>query len=152
VSSESWQKIQERKYSMIRSLGAGLRGQGVLQGIVSIVLILMAPDLGAALFGAGVNVPALRITLGAVFFHSLFLSLLIFLFYLEMYGQASLATLVFFAVNLAASIVIALTADQYLLGTSYLAGGVAGSACAGFFLGRALKRFDQILFIRASRS
>jgi uncharacterized membrane protein len=152
VSSESWQKIQERKYSMIRSLGAGLRGQGVLQGIVSIVLILMAPDLGAALFGAGVNVPALRITLGAVFFHSLFLSLLIFLFYLEMYGQASLSTLVFFAVNLAVSIVIALTADQHLLGTSYLAGGVAGSACAGFFLGRALKRFDQILFIRASRT
>ncbi|MGA2642734.1 MAG: exopolysaccharide Pel transporter PelG, partial [Spirochaetia bacterium] len=85
VSSEPWQKIQERKYTMIRSLGAGLRGQSVLQGIVSIVLILAAPNLGTALFGPGVNVPALRITLGAVFFHSVFLSLLIFLFYLELY-------------------------------------------------------------------
>jgi uncharacterized membrane protein len=152
VSFEPWQKIQERKYAMIRSLGAGLRGQSVLQGIVSIVLILVAPVLGPAFFGQGVNVPALRITLGAVFFHSLFLSLLIFLFYLEMYGRAALSTLVFFAINMAASMGIALAADSHLLGLSYLAGGITGSLCAGIFLVRALKRFDQILFIRASRT
>src|SRR5208337_2467504 len=35
VNSEPFQKIQEKKYAMIRSLGAGLRGQGVLQAIVS---------------------------------------------------------------------------------------------------------------------
>jgi uncharacterized membrane protein len=152
VNAEPYQKIQERKYLMIRSLGAGLRGQSVLQGIVSIVLVLAAPTIGPALFGAGMNVPALRITLVAVFFHSVFLSLLIFLFYLEMYGKAALSTLVFFAVNAAASVGIAWAADTRLLGTSYLAGGVFGSLCAGIFLTRALKRFDQILFIRASRT
>jgi uncharacterized membrane protein len=151
VSSEPYQKIQERKYAMIRSLGAGVRGQGVLQGIVSIVLILIAPVLGPSLFGPGVNVPALRITLGAVFFHSLFLSLLIFLFYLEMYGMAAASTLVFFAVNLAASVSIAVSGDTRLLGTSYLAGGIAGSICAAVFLIQVLKRFDHILYTRAAQ-
>lgn len=152
VNAEPFQKIQEKKYAMIRSLGTGLRGQGVLQAIVSVVLILTAPILGPSLFGQGVNVPALQVTLGAVFFHSLFLSLLIFLFYLEMYGKAALSTLVFFAVNLAASVGIALVGSTSLLGTSYLAGGIAGDLVAAVFLVRSLRRFDHILFIRAARS
>ena len=38
---------------MIRSLGAGLRGQGALQAIVSAVLILAAPTLGPSFSGRG---------------------------------------------------------------------------------------------------
>jgi uncharacterized membrane protein len=151
VNSEPFQKIQEKKYVMIRSLGTGLRDQGVLQAIVSLVLILTAPMLGPALFGQGINVSALQLTLGAVFFHSLFLSLVIFLFYLEMYGKAAVSTLVFFGVNLGASMAIAFMGNTRLLGTSYLAGGIAGDVVAAVFLVRSLKRFDQILFIRASR-
>jgi uncharacterized membrane protein len=151
IASETFQKIQEKKYSMIRGLGAGLRGQAALQGSVSAVLILAAPTLGPALFGPGINVASLRMTLAAVFFHALFLTLLIFLFYLELYGRAAVSTLVFFLVNLSASIGIALMGDVRLLGTSYLVGGVLGSVVAGVFLLRALRRFDHILFIRASR-
>ena len=98
------------------------------------------------------NVPALQVTLGAVFFHSLFLSLLIFLFYLEMYGTAALAALTFFGVNLGASLGIALLGSTRLLGTSYLAGGIAGDFAAAIFLLRSLRRFDHILFIRAARN
>jgi polysaccharide biosynthesis protein PelG len=152
VSSDTFQRIQEKKYAMIRSLGAGLRGQAALQGIVSAVLILSAPTLGPAIFGPGIHVQALRATLAAVFFHALFLSLLIFLFYLELYGRAALSTLVFFAVNLAASVAIARMGDLRLLGLSYLLGGALGSAVAGVFLVHALRRFDHLLFIRASRS
>lgn len=151
VASETFQKIQEKKGAMIRSLGQSLRGQGLLQMIVSVVLILAAQRLGPALFGQGVNVQALRVTLAAVFFHSLFLSLLIFLFYLEMYGRAVIATLVFFSVNLAASVGIALLGDVRLLGASYLLGGVVGTIVAGLFLARSLSRFDHTLFIRAAR-
>jgi uncharacterized membrane protein len=151
IGSGSYQQIQERKYAMIRSLGEAMRGQGLLQLIVSVTLILVAPVLGPALFGTGMNVPALRITLAAAFFHSLFLSLLIFLFYLEHYGRAAAAALVFFAVNCAASILIAALGDARLLGTSYLAGGILGSIVAGTFLVRALRRFDHTLYMRASR-
>ena len=152
VASDTFQRIQEKKYAMIRSLGAGLRGQAALQGIISVVLVLAAPTLGPAIFGPGINIPALRATLAAVFFHALFLSLLIFLFYLELYGRAAVSTLVFFVVNLAASVAIAQIGDLRLLGLSYLLGGALGSAAAGLFLARALRRFDHILFIRASRN
>jgi polysaccharide biosynthesis protein PelG len=151
VASDTFQKIQEKKFAMIRSLGTGLRGQAALQGIVSVVLILAAPTLGPALFGPGVNVAALRATLAAVFFHALFLSLLIFLFYLELYGRAAASALVFFVVNLAGSAAIAVLGDLRLLGASYLAGGAIGSVVAGLFLQSALRRFDHILFCRASR-
>jgi uncharacterized membrane protein len=152
LSTKPLQKIQEKKYAMIRSLRKGLGGQTSLQAIVSGVLVLTAPALGPALFGAGVNVPALRFTLAAVFFHSLFLSLLIFLFYLELYGKAALCSLVFFTVNLCASLGIAGAGAVSLLGVSYLAGGIAGNGAAALFLVRDLRRFDHIMFIRAARS
>jgi len=151
IGSESYQKIQERKYAMIHSLGDSLRSQALLQLIVSATLILAAPAIGLALFGPGMNVPVLRVTLAAAFFHSLFLSLLIFLFYLEHYGRAAAAALVFFAVNCAASIAIAVFGETRLVGLSYLAGGLLGSVVAGIFLVRALRMFDHTLFIRASR-
>jgi len=119
---------------------------------VSGTLVLAAPVLGPALFGSGINIPALRISLAAAFFHSLFLSLMIFLFYLEHYGRAAAATLVFFGVNCAASILTAVLADTRLLGVSYLAGGIMGSIAAGVFLVRALRRFDHTMYIRASHT
>ncbi len=92
----------------------------------------------------------LRVTLAAVFFHSLFLSLEIFLFYLELYGRASLAALVFFAVNLGASVAVGRIGGPDLLGASYLVGGAVGSLAAAIFLSRALRTIDRTLFIRAS--
>ncbi len=150
LSTEPWQGIQEKKRAMTGSLWAGLREQSILQLICTTVLILLAPDIGRALFGASMNIPVLRITLAAVFFHSLFLSLMIFLFYLELYGRASLSALVFFAVNLGASLVVGWLGNPGLLGASYLAGGAAGSLAAAIFLSRSLRAIDRTLFVRAS--
>ncbi len=150
ISSEPWQRIQEKKQAMIRSLSAGLREQSLLQLICSAALILVAPIVGKALFGPSVSIPALRITLAAVFFHSLFLSLMIFLFYFELYGRALLSTFVFFGVNLAASAATAWLGATELLGLSYLIGGAAGCLAAALLLSRSIKRIDRTLFIRAA--
>lgn len=150
LSTGTWQAIQERKRSMARSLWAGLREQSLLQLICTVVLIVLAPQVGGALFGPTLRIPVLRITLAAVFFHSLFLSLMIFLFYLELYGRASLAALVFFVVNLASSLVLGWIGGPDLLGASYLAGGAAGSLAAAIFLSRSLRTIDRTLFIRSS--
>jgi uncharacterized membrane protein len=150
IASEPWLRIQEKKQAMIRSLSTGLREQSLLQLICTAVLVLLAPIIGRGLFGSSVSIPALRITLAAVFFHSLFLSLMIFLFYLELYGRAFLAVFVFFAVNLAASAATAWLGNTDLLGLSYLLGGAAGCSAAGVFLARSIKRIDRTLFIRAS--
>jgi uncharacterized membrane protein len=150
VSTGTWQKIQEKKAVMIRSLGEGLREQSLLQGLVSATLIVFAPAVGGALFGPALDVTVLRVTLGAVFLHSLFLSLMVFLFYLELYDRAFIAALVFFAVNLAVSLALALTVGKHLLGAGYVAGGGAGCLTAWAFLSRSIRRIDRTLFIRAS--
>jgi uncharacterized membrane protein len=151
MSAENWQRIQERKRAMIVSLGVGLREQSILQAIVSVTLVLGAPVLARVLFGAGVDVFTLRLTLAAVWLHSLFLTLIIFLFYLEFYDRAFLAAAAFLVVNLGASFATVLLGDPRLLGASYVAGGAAGCAVAGIFLARAIRRIDRTILLRATR-
>jgi peptidoglycan biosynthesis protein MviN/MurJ (putative lipid II flippase) len=74
----------------------------------------------------------------------------VFLFYLELYDRAFIAALVFFAVNLAVSLALALTVGEHLLGAGYVAGGAAGCLTAWVFLSRSIRRIDRTLFIRAS--
>jgi polysaccharide biosynthesis protein PelG len=150
VGADSWQRIQEKKSAMIRSLVVGLREQCLLQGIVSATLILLAPMISQAIFGPGVSAVTLRLTLAAVYLHSVFLGLMVFLFYFELYDRAFLSTLAFFAVNLAVSLPMALMGDTRLLGLSYIAGGAAGCAVAGAFLSRSIRTIDRTIFIRAS--
>lgn len=150
IGQESWTGIIRNKQQMIRTMNAGIREQSILQGICSLTLVLLAPAIGHALFGDTVSVSALRMTLGAVYFHALFLTLMIFLFYFELYSQAVMAVIVFFAVNAAASLGIGMLGGTRLLGLSYLVGAVAGSAVAGVLLSRSVRRIDRTLFARAS--
>jgi uncharacterized membrane protein len=150
LGKESWNGIIRSKQMMLRTMSAGVREQSVLQGICSLTLIILAPAIGHALFGDSVDVSALRLTLGAVFFHALFLTLMIFLFYFELYEQAVAAVLVFFAVNVTASLVIGMMGAARFLGLSYLAGGIAGSVAAGVLLSLSARRIDRTLFARAA--
>lgn len=76
--------------------------------------------------------------------------MMIFLFYLELYVQAVAAVLVFFAVNVTASLAIGMTGAARFLGLSYLAGGIAGSVVAGVLLSLSARRIDRTLFARAA--
>jgi uncharacterized membrane protein len=151
LNGGTYQKIQEKKYAMIRVMNSGLRGQILLQGICTAVALLLAPVIGQEVFGGGVNIPILRLTLAAVFFHSLFLSLIIFLFYFELYARAFASTLAFFAVNLIASLCIAFAGSGDLAGVSYLAGGIGGCIVAGALLARSASRMDKLIFAKSAR-
>lgn len=150
LGKESWTGIIRSKQMMLRTMSAGLREQSILQAICSVTLIILAPAIGHALFGDSVDASALRLTLGAVFFHALFLTLMIFLFYFELYVQTVAAVLVFFAVNVTASLAIGMMGATRFLGLSYLAGGVAGSVVAGVLLSLSARRIDRTLFARAA--
>jgi uncharacterized membrane protein len=151
LGAGTYRKIQEKKYAMIGSLGRGVREQMVLQGIATAALLILAPTVVPALFGPGVSLAAVRLTLGAVFFHAAFLTLMIFLFYFELYGAACASALVFFLVNLGASLATALAGARSLAGMSYLAGAAAGTAAAAALLARATPHIDRILFARSTR-
>jgi polysaccharide biosynthesis protein PelG len=146
----TYHEIQEKKYAMIRTMWGGLREQTVVQGIASAALLILAPIVVPALFGPGVSIPAVRLTLAAVFFHAAFLSLMIFLFYFELYPAAFIAALTFFLVNLGGSAATALAGARGLAGLSYLAGGAAGTAVALAYLMTSVPRVDRILLARSA--
>lgn len=147
-----YEEIQARKRTAASAMWSGLREQGILQAVCTAVLVLLAPQIVQSVFGGGIDVAVLRLTLVAVFFHSLFLCLLIFLFYLEMHAQAFLSSVVFFLVNLASSLAIALAGATGLLGGSYLLAAAVGSMVAFRFLVRAADRIDRLLFLRATQT
>jgi len=143
-------EIQTRKRMANAVMWNGLREQGILQAVCTVMLALVAPEIVRVLFAGQVDVTVLRTTLVAVFFHSLFLCLLIFLFYLEIHFKAFLSALTFFLVNLAVSLAIGAAGATGLLGGGYLLGAMAGSGAAVAFLARSAGRIDRILFLRAS--
>jgi uncharacterized membrane protein len=147
----TYQRIQEKKYQMIRVMNTGLYELALLQGISTIVAVLLAPAISSGLFGGGVSVPILRLTLIAVFFHAVFLCLMILLFYFQLFPQALLSVSAFFIVNLAASLALARFRLESLVGGSYMAGGIAGCAVAISLLGPFAARIDRIIFMRSAK-
>ena len=143
-------RIRENKYAVVQQLRRSLREQSVFQGILILVLILLAPTLARALFAGGMDVTVFRLTLAAVFFHFLFMTLMTFLFYLELYAQACLASLVFFLVNAAATAIMVLTGGTGVAGLSYLLGGAAGCAAAARLLFSRVRTVDRTIYVRYS--
>jgi uncharacterized membrane protein len=150
-----YHKLQSIKYKIIANLKTGFREQCLFQGIFTLLLILAAPLLVAAdsekIFIGGIrNMLVFRITLGATFFHLIFLTIVIFLFYLQRFKLAFFSTLCFFLVNLCGAVVIALWGTENTLGLSYLAAGVVGSLLGTRFLFRSAQKLDNAVFLIAS--
>ncbi|MBN1699225.1 MAG: exopolysaccharide Pel transporter PelG [Spirochaetales bacterium] len=144
-----YNKIQEKKKRMIRSMKNGLIEQTLFQAIFTFVIILLAGDIARYLTD-GMDTSIFRITLGAVFFHLLLLTISIFLYYIQLYRQAFIASLVFFTVNFFGSLVIVASGTSGFFGLSYLAAGIIASAVGGSFLVPSIYRFDRRIFLRAA--
>ncbi len=150
-----YQKLQKLKYKLIASLKKGLREQCVFQGIFTLTLILIAPMLVMAdteklLVGGITNITVFRITLGATFFHLIFLTIIIFLFYLQRFRLAFFSTFCFFIINLCGSLLIALWGNENILGVSYLAAGLISCLLGGVFLFSSAGKIDNAVFLIAS--
>ncbi len=149
LSHGRYDAILEQKVRLQAEMRTCLTEQSLFQGVLTVFLLLAAPALTAALFQNAVDSSILRVTLTAVFFHLLFLTALTLLFYLEMYAQAFLASLVFFCLNLALSVLTARFGGG-LFGLSYLISGCAASLTAILYLRLALGRIDRLIYARYS--
>ncbi|MBN2049192.1 MAG: exopolysaccharide Pel transporter PelG, partial [Spirochaetales bacterium] len=138
--------IQRRKYRLISRANRGIREQCIFQGLITTGLILAAPRLQIALLGGIVSLSVMGITLAAVFFHLTCLTLVNFLFYLEMYRRAFYATLTFAVVNTVVSLLSSLSSVTTLAGLGYLAGGIAGSAVAFIAFRASIRKMDRLVF------
>jgi uncharacterized membrane protein len=145
-----YNKIQQKKKNVIRSMKNGLFEQALFQAIFTVVIILLAHDISKYLLNGVVDTTIFRITLGAVFFHLLFLTISIFLYYIQLYRYAFISSLCFFLVNMAGSIATAVSHTSAYFGLSYLFAGLTGSVVGGLFLLPAIYSFDRRIFLRAA--
>ncbi|MBN1411432.1 MAG: exopolysaccharide Pel transporter PelG [Spirochaetales bacterium] len=144
-------RIQDNKKKLARQAGIGIRDQSLFQGIFTAAFILLARELTRYVFNTAVNLTVFRILTGAVFFHLMFLTLMVFLFYLQQYKKTFAAALVFFLVNSVGSVLTALSGINELCGLGYLAGGFTGSIAAVLFLVSSVRNYDKTVFIMACR-
>jgi uncharacterized membrane protein len=142
--------IQERKYALIRGIASGLREQVLFQGLLVLVIGLLASRLSASLFDGSLAVTTFRVSLAAVFFHFMYLTLMTFLFYFELYRQSAFCSFLYFAVNTAGSLAIVYWGSAEMAGYSYLAAGIFATLTAGSLLFTSARRIDRTILIRYS--
>lgn len=141
-------EIEAAKSRILRASAGSLARQSAFQGALAIGLVLAAPLLTQSM---GAPASLFAILLAGGFFQLIFLSALNMLFYLELYRDAALSALAFALVNLGLSIAACSSPySEALRGYPYLAGCIVSAALAVTFAFRGLRRFDRIVFLRAS--
>ena len=150
LSSDIYTRIQEKKYALIGHMKKGLIELTVFQGGLTLVLILLARTVTTSLFAGSVDPLILRVVLLAVLFHFLCMTLMTFLYYLELYWEAAVTSAAFFLLNLLCSLAIAAAGDPRFYGLSYLVGGAAACVIAALFIFTKVKDIDRRIFSRYS--
>ncbi len=145
ISTRIYSGIQEEKYRLLKTMRSGLIEQSIFQGVITLGLIILAGSINVTLLGGLSSNTTIRLVLGGVFFHLLFLTLLTFLFYLERYKESFITQIFFFSINFGVTLYFAGT-DSPLYGVGYLSAGVVTSGLAVIFLVRGIKRIDRSIF------
>jgi len=132
-------RLSRGRYSDIlkakRRLGTvtltSIKEQSMLQGAVTVILIILS------------NSAIMRLTLAAVFFHLLLLTLMNYLFYIEKYKDAFLCSGIFFGFNAIAAVIPAVCGIELLPGFSYMFSAAAASGAAVFLLKKAISKLER---------
>jgi uncharacterized membrane protein len=146
LNKSTYAEIQRRKNAVLDGIRSGVGNQSQFQGVISLVLFLLAPVIAAAM---GLETPTLRIVLTGVDFHLIFLTLMNFQFYLEYYRRALRGGVIFFLVNLAGSLTALPGIPTLRPGVSYLVAAVAASIYAAVSLFATGRRMDRIILAGA---
>ena len=150
LQSSTYLKIQEQKYLLLKSVRFGMQEQSVLQGVFTAILVLAAAEIVEVVFGGGIDVLVLRLTFVAVFFHLTYLTLLIFLFYYQLYRTSALIAALFLVFNAGGSFLVWRFGDLSYASLGYLTAGVVASVVGFWAVFRATKSIDRILYARYS--
>jgi polysaccharide biosynthesis protein PelG len=139
-------RILNEQYRLLRELDHQLAGQSIFQGVLSLGLAILAIQVDRLLLGGLAAPDAFRLTLAAGFMNLIFLTLVTFLYYLEMYQESVLVTAVFLVLNAAGS--IAAAAWGWLPGTGYAGAGTLASVLAYALLRGGIKNLFRRIFSR----
>jgi len=147
LNHSSWTRIQSAKLRMTASLGRELRDQSLLQGACSLAAALVAWRFGPP----GMAKPELWFAFGAAFMQFTLLTLLVFLYYFELYGNALAVAFLYFCANGLGTAVLYVFFPGLPAGASHLAAGFAASAAGYATLRFSARRMDRVIFTRALR-
>ncbi len=145
LNTSNLSTIISSKYRLLRIVKVSLYEEGFFQGVITLMLIVAAPFIKGFLMDNVSTVLTLRITLGALFFNLLFLTILTFLFYLEKYRETFFAALFFFSINFGVTLYTTMI-NLSCYGIGYLVAGASGAVLASLFLYRGIVTFDQNIF------
>jgi len=146
LQSGIYRTIQERKYRLLKSAIGGLREQTVLQGLFTVVLVLGAREIATTVLG-GVDTFILRLTFAAVFFHLSYLTLLIYLFYFQVFKRSALLAFLFFSVNLTGSILVSAAGAYRYAPLPYLVAGLVATVACLRIVNASARSLDRLLFM-----
>lgn len=145
VTHSPWMRIQEAKQNLLQSLRNELRDQSLLQGFSTLAF-------GYALFLFGppsVKTPVMALALGSAFFQFTLMTILVFLYYFELYRQAMFAALLYFVLNGPAMGLLYWLIPNMYPGLGHLIAGAAASIWGYRSLRSNTRRIEKILFLRA---
>jgi uncharacterized membrane protein len=145
LNHSTWTKIQDAKQRIIQSVSTELRDQSLLQGACSLallfILLLARPE--------GLSGPILYCALGAAFFQFTLLTLIVLLYYMELYSQALASTSLYALMNGVVGSVAYSLLPWLPPGAGNLAAGMIASALALVLVRRSVYRLDRIIFLRS---
>ncbi len=142
--------IQRRKFALIRSVHSDIMRQSLAFALFCAAFLFIAPELLSVVFGLSVDPKVIRFYSCGVFSQFLFMTYMIFFFYIESYEYAAFTAALHFLLNLIGSIIVAHIGDVRMLGIPYFAAGSVSSTLSVFLLDRGLKNVEHRIFIRAS--
>lgn len=145
LNHASWKRIQKAKQRLISGIRHEFWSQSVFQSVFSIGL--------AALFLAfdrlGFHTPELWFALAASYFQFTLLSILVYLYYFELYSSALLAAFMYFMLNGLVSAVVYTFVPGLPAGAGHLLAGAAASLLGYSLMIRSAHKLDRIVFLKA---
>ncbi len=139
--------IIKRRHTLQKTVKRSMYEQALFQGVITLSLIIMAPEIKLVFIGHVSTTLTLRIVFAALFFNLMLLTSVTFLFYLEKYKEAFISVFLFFSLNLIITFYGAFKNCTFY-GIGYLTAGLIGTALALLFLFHGIKTFDRVIFSR----
>ena len=145
LTHSPWMRIQEAKQNLLQSLKDELRDQSLLQGFSTLafafILFLFGPD--------SAKTAIMALALGAAFFQFTLMTILVFLYYFELYRHAMLTALLYFVLNGPVMGFLYSVVPNLYPGLGHLLAVSIASLWGYQSLRSNTRRIEKILFMRA---
>lgn len=145
LNHASWKRIQKAKLRMITGIRHEFWNQSIFQAVFSIALAAFFLVAGRS----GFHSPEIWFALAASFFQFTLLSILVYLYYFELYSSALLASSVYFLLNGVVAAVVYTFVPGLPAGAGHLAAGIAASLVGYALIIHSVYRLDRIVFLKA---